>query len=335
MSDTTAIGWADKTWSPWYGCEPVHLGCANCYARKFARDRLRVPEGMRRRAADSAWLKPRIWNRHARQEAKMAEALGMEHKPPLIFPSECDPFEDFDGPIVDAQNRRLLRCECGGCHPEGDVCECDRIAWATFDDLRRDYFRIIDQCRNLVFPLLTKRPQNIQRCWFLRNDEEAISRRGGNDRDVSYRPNCYLLYSASNQPTLEAGIDHLLACRDLVPTIGLSAEPLLGPIDFHFTSGPSGVNVPGNQWREPLGPCGYYCDESVGHVDHTGIDWVIVGGESGPNYRPMELEWLISIYEQCKAAGVPLFVKQDCGRKQGMQGRIPDRVWQCKEFPRA
>jgi len=61
---------------------------------------------------------------------------------------------------------------------------------------------------------------------------------------------------------------------------------------------------------------------------------VIVGGESGPGARPMPLDALESISEQCTAAGVPLFVKQDSGRKPGQQGRIPNDLWAMKQFPR-
>jgi protein gp37 len=73
--------------------------------------------------------------------------------------------------------------------------------------------------------------------------------------------------------------------------------------------------------------------EDLGTLDLTGIDWVIVGGESGPNRRPMELAWLESIVRQCQAAAIPCFVKQDVGRTQGEQGRIPDELWSIKEFP--
>jgi protein gp37 len=45
-------------------------------------------------------------------------------------------------------------------------------------------------------------------------------------------------------------------------------------------------------------------------LDLTGIDWVIVGGESGPKARPMKLEWAISVRDQCRDAGVPFFFKQ-------------------------
>ena len=57
--------------------------------------------------------------------------------------------------------------------------------------------------------------------------------------------------------------------------------------------------------------------EDLGAVDLTGIHWVIVGGESGRKPRPLELDWVRSIRDQCQAAGVPLFFKQriEKGRK--------------------
>ena len=62
-------------------------------------------------------------------------------------------------------------------------------------------------------------------------------------------------------------------------------------------------------------------------------EWAIVGGESGPGARPFDLAWLESVVDQCRAAGVPVFVKQDSAMKPGQQGRIPDHLWALKEFP--
>jgi protein gp37 len=86
----------------------------------------------------------------------------------------------------------------------------------------------------------------------------------------------------------------------------LSLEPLIGLIDLSWMRWADAQHKPG---------------------------WVIVGGESGPRARPIDIAWLESIADQCAAAGVPLFVKQDSGRKAGQQGRIPDELWRRKEFP--
>ena len=63
------------------------------------------------------------------------------------------------------------------------------------------------------------------------------------------------------------------------------------------------------------------------------LQWVICGGESGPGHWPMQLSWLEDITDQCKAAGVPLFVKQAAASRPGQQGEIPDWLWRKKEFP--
>jgi protein gp37 len=67
--------------------------------------------------------------------------------------------------------------------------------------------------------------------------------------------------------------------------------------------------------------------EDLGTLDLMGIGWVIVGGESGPRAKPCEIAWIQAIVEQCRTAGIPVFVKQDSGPKPGKQGRIPDALW--------
>lgn len=67
--------------------------------------------------------------------------------------------------------------------------------------------------------------------------------------------------------------------------------------------------------------------------DLTGIDWVIVGGESGPNARPMDPEWVDEIYEACQAFEIPFFFKQWGGIRRRRAGRLfRGRVWD--EYPR-
>jgi len=71
----------------------------------------------------------------------------------------------------------------------------------------------------------------------------------------------------------------------------------------------------------------------VGQLPLEGIDWVIVGGESGPRARPMELAWVRSIRDQCKKAGVAFFFKQWGGLRPKTGGRKLDgREW--NQFPK-
>ena len=75
--------------------------------------------------------------------------------------------------------------------------------------------------------------------------------------------------------------------------------------------------------------------QDIGELPLEGISWVIVGGESGPGARPMEEDWVLSIREQCRAAGVAFFFKQWGGVRKKVAGRtlqgrthdeIPKRV---------
>jgi len=72
--------------------------------------------------------------------------------------------------------------------------------------------------------------------------------------------------------------------------------------------------------------------EDLGSISLEGIDWVIVGGESGPGARPMKKEWVLSIKEQCRQAKVPFFFKQWGGIRKSEAGRFLDgRTYD--EFP--
>jgi protein gp37 len=72
--------------------------------------------------------------------------------------------------------------------------------------------------------------------------------------------------------------------------------------------------------------------ESLGKFNLDGIDWVIVGGESGHGARPMKAEWARSVRDQCVRSGVPFFFKQWGGFRKALAGRLLDgREW--NEFP--
>jgi protein gp37 len=68
--------------------------------------------------------------------------------------------------------------------------------------------------------------------------------------------------------------------------------------------------------------------EDLGLLDLGGIDWVIVGGESGPGARPMKPEWALSVRDQCLQARVPFFFKQWGGVRKKKAGRLlEDKTW--------
>ena len=68
--------------------------------------------------------------------------------------------------------------------------------------------------------------------------------------------------------------------------------------------------------------------DDLGQLNLSGIDWVIVGGESGPGARPIKVEWVRSIREQCIAQDVPFFFKQWGGTNKKKAGRVLDgKIW--------
>jgi len=72
--------------------------------------------------------------------------------------------------------------------------------------------------------------------------------------------------------------------------------------------------------------------EDLGRFDLGGIDWVIVGGESGPGARPMKKEWIVSVRDQCRRESVPFFFKQWGGVRKSAAGRKLDgKIYD--EFP--
>ena len=99
------------------------------------------------------------------------------------------------------------------------------------------------------------------------------------DRQLHWAPNIWMGVSVENESYIDR-IDHLRRTGAAVKF--LSLEPLLGPLE--------GLNL-------------------------DGIDWVIVGGESGPGAREIKADWVKSIRDQCLNAGVPFFFKQ-WGKRQ-------------------
>jgi protein gp37 len=68
--------------------------------------------------------------------------------------------------------------------------------------------------------------------------------------------------------------------------------------------------------------------DDLGEIDLNGIDWVIVGGESGPRARPMHIDWVRNIREQCLEQKVPFFFKQWGGINKKKAGRVlDDQIW--------
>lgn len=136
-------------------------------------------------------------------------------------------------------------------------------------------------------------------------------------------PNCWLGVSVEDQKRADLRIPALIDTPAAVRF--LSCEPLLGPTDL-------------SGWFDTPLCCG--CGDNHGsgccsmcmRPEPSGIDWCIVGGESGPGARPMNPDWARSLRDQCQSAGVPFLFKQWGGATPKSGGRELDgRTWD--EFP--
>ncbi|MRR49335.1 MAG: phage Gp37/Gp68 family protein [Rhodocyclaceae bacterium] len=142
------------------------------------------------------------------------------------------------------------------------------------DEWRADLFALIEKTPNLDWLLLTKRIGNVGR---------MIPDRWS----ISLPPNVWIGATIVNQEEADRDIPKLLAVKAGVRFI--SMEPLLGPVTLALHGHRVGVE-----------------SSALRGV----VDWVIVGGESGPKARPMHPDWVRSLRDQCASAGVPFLFKQ-------------------------
>jgi protein gp37 len=176
------------------------------------------------------------------------------------------------------------------------------------DEHRERLFDLITRTPYLDWQLLTKRPE-FARDWLaaLPNDGWASRERTFLREFGGALPNVWLGVSIENARfTWRADV-----LREIPAAVHfISAEPLLGSL---FDAGtPCVCGGTTRSSRSGLAVC-VECGARRGGrapLDLTGIDWVIIGGESGAKARPMRLEWAREIVDACRAAGVAPFVKQ-------------------------
>jgi protein gp37 len=163
------------------------------------------------------------------------------------------------------------------------------------DDFIANVFSAMASAPQHTYQVLTKRPgrmSSLMRRWM------------GTDREALVGlPNVWLGTSVENQRWADIRIPKLLETPAAVRF--LSCEPLLGSVDLRHRPDP---------WGSPY----------LAALDR--LDWVIVGGESGPGARVMDPEWARSLREQCVEARVPFFFKQWGGRTPKAGGRVLDGV---------
>lgn len=294
MANKTSIEWTDYNWNFLRGCSRVSEGCRNCYAEGVAA-RFSGPGQPYEGLAKFVEHKPR-WT----GEISFHEDI-------LLLPLRwTKPRKVFVNSMSDLFHEKVT------------------------DEMLDKAFAVMALTPQHTYQILTKRPERMKR-YFLSSQvrdvfvHEAMQKLCSTLNDGSVPghldplngrkfvvpkelwanapafptglswplSNVWLGVSVEDQKTADERIPLLLQTSAAVRWI--SAEPLLGSIGLF-------------NWSTPD------CDCLGGH-DHdcsaqTSLDWVVVGGESGPNARACDIQNIRSIVEQCKAADVPVFVKQ-------------------------
>lgn len=275
MGDTK-IEWTDYTWNPVTGCSKVSQGCKHCYAE-------------------------RLWPKVSAAEAQRE---GHDTRRPFTD-VRCHP-ERLDQPIRMARPRLIFVNSMSDLFHEQVRPEFIAEVFAHMAYARQHRFQVLTKRAERMQDLLTDSAFHelfddaCSVAWT--EAEEVLGRRGLFDPNArrkddirAFEPklpleNVWLGVSAEDQPTADDRVPLLRATPAALRWI--SAEPLLGP-----------VNV--GKWLE-LGRW----DATGRELPTRGLDWVVSGGESGPDARASHPDWHRSLRDQCAAAGVPFLFKQ-------------------------
>lgn len=337
MSAETKIEWADRTWNPLLGCERVSPGCEGCYAINTATIRAGNPHPAV--AAAFAGLTER-------REGRL----------------------DWTGRINLLPNRLHQPLSWRKAQKVFVNSQSDLFHKDVPDDYIAQVFAVMAMAPQHTFQVLTKRHGrmrsllNSDRFWRLVGDAgkgialdrvagryptagplalTADSSAHGHWEAAQPLPNVWLGVSVEDQKWADLRIPALLDTPAAVRW--LSIEPLLGPVDI-------GLGDPHRDHESddingyPHARVCLTCSDLDNDIqveyfrrsrdDHYAIDWVVVGGESGPRARPIHADWARSLRDECQYAGVPFFFKQWGGRTPKANGRELDgRTWD--EYPHA
>jgi protein gp37 len=308
VSSKTKIEWTDASWNPILGCSRVSEGCRHCYAEgiagRFSQGKPSVYSGL-----------AVMTNGHAQWTGKIVETRQLLQ------------------PLSWRRPRRVFVNSMSDLFHPG-----------VSDELIDRIFAVMALAEQHTFQILTKRPERmLEYCYRLDTRAASVSLAmartdwwdspkaspcaTGAIEDLINAgplPNVWLGVSVENQAAADERIPLLLKTPAAVRFI--SAEPLLGPVSL-AQWGEEGLEcecgwrgLEGAAMRDEPDPDDYgfscpKCGETCSHTSLNerlgeGLNWVICGGESGPQARPMHPDWARSLRDQCKAAGVPFFFKQ-------------------------
>lgn len=291
----TGISWTDETWNPVVGCSIVSPACTNCYAMAMAARIERMSGGKTHYAGTTKVVngKP-VWT----------GKLALAHDHILTAPLRWKrPRRVFVNSMSDLFHEDM---------PEEWI---DQV------------FAVMALSPQHTFQILTKRPERMREyiqptgydrvvqidCQLMGpivSDDDSpladevwdLMERASERFPTAplYQrwplPNVWLGVTAEDQARADERIPHLLSTPAAVRFV--SAEPLLGRLTFRWALWES--------WHDASGK-----PRTVNHLDGLRrLDWIIVGGESGPGARPTHPDWVREIRDQCDEAGVAFHFKQ-------------------------
>lgn len=265
-------GYIPQTWNPVIGCSHTSPGCDNCYAEKMAYRLMHMPftDYYQFVLADNGKEDPEKFYNLPKWNGETHFVKSQIHKP-----------------IKWKKHRTIFVCSMGDLFHESVKYE-----WIE------KVMNIIEMSPEHIFIILTKRPERAVE-FFKIYEKRPMRCEIANGVKITWPfSNLWFIATAENQEELNRRAPYLFK----IPAAkrGISIEPMLGPISMQQ----------------------YYFSDKDGnytfkHVPESGrtkwidlLDWVIVGGETGPKARPMHPDWVRSIRDQCQAANVPFFFKQ-------------------------
>lgn len=256
MGKDSGIEWTEHTFNPWWGCVKVSAGCTYCYAEAWAK----------RTGGDAIWgadagrrfFKPKHFNAPVKWNRDAGEAGRFDR---VMCGSMCDIFEIHENEETNAR----------------------------MDEMRAKVWDMISITENLIWILVTKRPENACRLvppvWY-----------------HGWPGNVWLMVTMETQNQAEKRMTWVESTPAVVRAV--SAEPLVGPLNPRVfrcgRCGGSGLTSSG----QSLLPCLTCRGKGVA------VDWIVAGGETGGKARPMDPEWIRDLLGFSLAYEIPFFFKQ-------------------------
>lgn len=296
MGDKTKIEWTDASWNPTRGCSKVSAGCRNCYAETVAARF--CGEG----APYEGTIQGRKWNGHVRLEpAQLYQPLRWQRPRRIFVNSMSDIFhesipDEYILAVFGAMS--AARHHCFQLLTKRPARASEWFQWASAQWPGRSHWKVGDKYVDDVLFTALESAASAQAA--PSRMRKVVAR---NDWPL---PNVWVGVSVEDQASADERVPQLLNLPAAVRW--LSMEPLLSAVNVEQWLGVVHEDDAGTHNQNQDLP------DALGVPFHdpwvAGVDWVVVGGESGRNARPMHPQWARELRDQCARSRVSFFFKQ-------------------------